>query len=353
MRPGLQAAEPAARLVPLRAASVVRHLQVDHAAPPIDGEAAAPAGAVPDDVGRRLPDGPRQRRLDRRGDGLGLALDPALDAGGLQQRAGRVELLGQGRLPEAGDQVADAPQRLPRGQRHLPDPVAARAGRLQGGQLALQDDQREGLAELVVEVAGDPKALVPGRQALDLVPRRLQPLGRRHVAPDRHRRRPEQDHDDRGVRGGGEGGSPEQRDPERGGGDGGHERQAAVPPEGGARDDGRVVEDVRLRGHGQDVERDQGREGDHREHPVVVPRPARHPEPEPAVDGRDGEHEAGQHDEPASARGHRGGQDAVQEDQEEGHHEDPAESELVRRDGHAATLLHVRAESRSAYPGRR
>jgi hypothetical protein len=31
----------------------------------------------------------------------------------------------------------------------------------------------------------------------------------------------------------------------------------------------------------------------------------------------------------------------VEEDQKEGHHEEPAEAELVGREGHAATLLHV------------
>lgn len=116
-----------------------------------------------DGVGDGLPDHPAQQgRGLRRQRGPGLAYD-GLDAGGGERTPGPVQLGGQARLAVASDGLPDLGERLPahrldvtyllQGRVHVP-------GRDPAGGLGLHDDHREGVAEQVVQVAGEAQPLL-------------------------------------------------------------------------------------------------------------------------------------------------------------------------------------------------
>ena len=93
--------------------------------------------------------------------------------GGGQRRAGLGQLLREARLAVAADRLADLGQRPPgrrldvahlrRGPRRVALGQPAR-------QLALQRDQRQGVAEQVVQVAGEAQPLLGDGEAGELVP---------------------------------------------------------------------------------------------------------------------------------------------------------------------------------------
>jgi hypothetical protein len=138
---------------------------------------AAPAGAgVADDVGHRLAQRQRQRFARRSVQRDVLDVHLRVHTGGGEQRACALGLVGDGGTV-AADRLAHLPQRLPRDlldvanlgrrPRGIPFREAAR-------QLRLEHDQREGVAEHVVQVAGDPLAFRDRGQVLDLLLRQAQ-----------------------------------------------------------------------------------------------------------------------------------------------------------------------------------
>ncbi len=113
---------------------------------------------MPYDVGDALAHHPAQQRLGlRRQRRAGLG-DAGLDAGRLQEGAGAVEFRGQAALAVAGDGLADLGERLPADGLDVGG-LAERGVQVAGGEaaygLGLDDDHGHGVAEQVVQVAGE------------------------------------------------------------------------------------------------------------------------------------------------------------------------------------------------------
>ncbi len=118
--------------------------------------------AVPNDIGHGFPYRPREYGILRRRQRTGRSVDGRLDAGGFEHEARVLQLSLEGRLSGAADRVADARQRFARDALDVADlrPGAFRiAGQQAAGELALDRDQRQAVAEDVVQVTGDPIAL--------------------------------------------------------------------------------------------------------------------------------------------------------------------------------------------------
>ena len=164
-------------LRPRAAAAVVGHLEHDVRRLDADADGGVPGIGVAHDVGHRLAQRQRQGRLVRDRQRGEVGLDRGLDAGRRQRPPRAVQLAAQplGPIadhggPHLGQRLAPDPLDVP----HLVAGPRRLALRQPRGQLGLQDDHRQGVAEQVVQVARDALPLGERREPLDLLvgPRR-------------------------------------------------------------------------------------------------------------------------------------------------------------------------------------
>ena len=135
------------------------------------GEAhGAPGGVgVANDVGDGFPDGEREDRLFAGFKRGRRSFAGESDAGGLEGEAGLLDLSGEAFAAVAADGLADFGERGAGGAFDVGD-FGGGAGGFIGraasdetaGELGFEDDDREGVAEDIVEVAGDALALGDG-----------------------------------------------------------------------------------------------------------------------------------------------------------------------------------------------
>jgi hypothetical protein len=153
-----------------------------------DGDPGIPGAGVAHDVGAALPDRPRQQGVHLRWQVIrARRVHPAVDAGRGQGPAGGGELGGQARLPVAGHRLPHLREGAAGDRFQLGDllrrPLRVRFER-PSGQLALERDQRQAVAEQVVQVARDPQPLLRDRHPGQLGAGLLQRIDQ-HVAPFR------------------------------------------------------------------------------------------------------------------------------------------------------------------------
>ena len=116
-----------------------------------------------DDVRRGLTDRPGKDGIDFVRQPRGDCVDPAVDPGRSECLDRALESVGKGETPIALHCPAHIGERLAGDALDLPQLRLRAAGvalKEPGRQLGLERDQREGLAEQVVKVAGDPEALL-------------------------------------------------------------------------------------------------------------------------------------------------------------------------------------------------
>jgi hypothetical protein len=118
---------------------------------------------VPQHVGGGLPDHPPEDGVHRARQRLPSSRRPERDAGRGQRRPRLGEGLGEADLPVAAHRVTDLGQRPPRGGLDvghlLPGPDRVVLGQ-PAGELALERDQRQAVAQQVVEVTGEAQSLL-------------------------------------------------------------------------------------------------------------------------------------------------------------------------------------------------
>ena len=158
-----------------------------------------------DDVRARLAHRPGEHALDL-GRQLGSAgLDATVDSRGGEGRAGALERLGERAPTVPLQRLAHLAQRLPRHALHFLQ-LGLRARRITldelHRQLALERDQRERVAEQVVQVARDPHSLLGDGGPGELLARGTKLPVRPYRAPERRHHRPDGNHRER-VRGDG------------------------------------------------------------------------------------------------------------------------------------------------------
>jgi hypothetical protein len=133
--------------------------------------------AVPDHVRRPLAHRPGEDGVDRFRQHACLVLYPAGDACRFEHLAGTGELLVERGPPVAGDGLADLAQGL---TRHVFDVMnlcrrlLRRRGKEPAGQLALECDEGEAVAEEVVQIPGEAQPLFADGKTGELFPRRPQ-----------------------------------------------------------------------------------------------------------------------------------------------------------------------------------
>ena len=158
--------------------------------------AAVPRGAVAHDVRDGLADGPREDGILGRRRGRRPTVDRRLDPGRLEHEPGVLELALERWLARAADRVADACQRLagdPLDIGDLGPGSVGVPGQQPAGELALDRDERQAVAEDVMEVAGDPVALLGDGQRRELLLRGVE----LRVRPPQRGHREDRDPDDR------------------------------------------------------------------------------------------------------------------------------------------------------------
>src|ERR1700733_13123022 len=119
--------------------------------------------AVPDDVRRALAHGPGEHGLDARVERDGSRMDVGLDAGGGQGHAGAGQLTLEGWLVVAADRLAHLAERFARDLLELGDLTGGGVGpRIEEatGELGLERDDRQGVAQQVVQITGEALALL-------------------------------------------------------------------------------------------------------------------------------------------------------------------------------------------------
>jgi hypothetical protein len=171
--------------------AVVEHLDPDHAIAVLDPDRAVARAAVAKHVGGALADRPAERVLDLLGERAGVDLGAPADAGRLQRdpRAGQLRLEGGAAI--AADRLADLGERLARDPLdvgHLGGGLLRRVRQQPAGQFALEGDQRQAVAEQVVQVPREAQPLLADRQARDLLPRGAQRDVRLDEAPEAEHR---------------------------------------------------------------------------------------------------------------------------------------------------------------------
>ncbi len=156
--------------------------------------------AVPQYIRRRLPDHPAEQGLGPRRERRSGAVHRHRDARRRQRRARPVEVGGQAALPVPRHRLADLGQRLASHRLDVRDlrdgRVHVGAGQPAGG-LGLHDDHGQGVAEEVVQVAGEAQAFLLDRAPGEFLAGGAQVAYRVGEGEDRRR-----DHrgDRRGVR---------------------------------------------------------------------------------------------------------------------------------------------------------
>ena len=109
--------------------------------------------------------------IDRIGEAAHLVIDLGSDTCRLQRRLGADQFAVQAETPVPAHRGAHVLERASRDDFDLGD-LDRRTGRVGGqqaaGQLRLERDEREPVAEEVMKIAGDPDSLVGGRETRDL-----------------------------------------------------------------------------------------------------------------------------------------------------------------------------------------